>query len=77
MIITDEPMPNVQQPGDANICLVAVCGMDIKVLKFFDHKEFEVAKTMALSMAAEYREVVLLDATILYRAWQKENMKAK
>jgi hypothetical protein len=70
-MVTDEPMPGVQQPGSVSLWLLARRGDQIKYLTGFSLEQFEQAKKTAFSYAAEYDEIIILDATMLYRAWQK------
>lgn len=71
-VVTDEPMPGVQQPGSVALWLLARKGDKITYLTGFALNQFEQAKKTAFSYAAEYDEIIILDATMLYRAWQKD-----
>jgi hypothetical protein len=71
MIVTDEPMPGVQQPGSVCLWVLVRSGQNVKYLTGFGLDQFEQAKKTAFSYAAEYDEVIVLDATMLYRAWRK------
>jgi hypothetical protein len=72
MVVTDEPMPGVAQPNSVALWLLARRGDQITLLTTFSLEKFEQAKKTAFSYAAEYDEVLVLDATMLYRAWQKD-----
>ncbi len=76
MKVTDEPMPGVQQPGSRGLWLIGARHPknertgETKFITGFGPHQLELARRTAFDYASEWDEVVVLDATISYRAWQ-------
>jgi hypothetical protein len=76
MNITDEPMPGVAPNGTRGYWGIGVKGNDILVLTTY-LKNLELAKRWAKAVAADYDEVIILDATLTYRVWDRDSDNAK
>jgi hypothetical protein len=76
MNITDEPMPGVAPTGTRGFWGIARKGQDITVLTTY-LKDMEYAKRWARGVAPDYDEVIVLDATMVYRVWHRDSKDAK
>ena len=76
MNITDDPMPGVAPNGTRNLWGIVVKGDKVEVATTY-LKDLEFARRWAASVAHNYDEVVILDATLVHRVWDRDSERGK
>jgi hypothetical protein len=77
MNITDDPMPGVAPPGSRFYALL--CQKDGKIVLHeawpIYRRDHAIANAKAVAAEGGYASVVVIDATTIYRVWDRDQLR--